>query len=338
MVRRRKVILDQDPGHDDAIAMIMAASEISNLEILGVTTTHGNIGIENTTINARRIADIVELEAPIAEGASRPLMREGIVADEIHGDSGLDGPHLPDEPTKELEDIFGPDLIIKLVKESDEKVTLVPTGPLTNIALALIKAPEIKDNIEEISLMGGGTYGNWSPSAEFNILVDPEAASMVFESGIPITQFGLDVTHQTKATQDKIEAIDEIGNPLSEFVVELLKEFSSNYNSYYGFEGAPIHDACAVAYLIDPDLFEFQHLNVVVETTGKYTLGETVVDDMEKSGREPNVNFALSVNKDKFYDLLIEILKSYWARSLRELDSSSLLLFGEDSKMMSAEN
>ncbi|WP_249870534.1 nucleoside hydrolase [Oceanobacillus saliphilus] len=308
----RKVILDCDPGHDDAIAIILAASKISNLKIEAITTVAGNVEVEKNTLNALKVCDIIGLEdVPVAQGAERPLVKEREIAEEIHGETGLDGPVLPKNPTKQVIDKHGVDVIIEKLLNSDNDITLVPTGPLTNIALAMIKEPRIVPKIKEIVLMGGGTFGNWTPAAEFNIYVDAEAAKVVFDSGVPIAMFGLDVTHQAIATDDIVKELSEIENPIADFVIDLLEFFSKTYKEVFGFAGPPIHDACTVAYLIDPSIFELNHVRVDIETKGEFSYGMTVVDTLATTGRDPNVHFAYQLDSDKFWDLMKRALKSY---------------------------
>lgn len=308
----RKIILDCDPGHDDAIAMILAASRISNLQIEAITTVAGNVEVEKNTKNALKVCDIIGLQdVPVAQGADRPLVKEREIAEEIHGETGLDGPNLPKEPKKQAMEQHAVDVIIEKVMQSEEAITLVPTGPLTNIALAMIKEPRIIPKIREIVLMGGGTFGNWTPAAEFNIWVDAEAAKVVFTSGVPITMFGLDVTHQAIATEDIVQDLAEIDNPVAEFVVELLKFFAKTYKDVFGFAGPPIHDACTIAYLIDPSIFECKHVHVSIETKGEFTYGATVVDMLGTTGKEPNVQFAHHLDAEKFWNLMKQALASY---------------------------
>ncbi len=312
MSNYKKVILDCDPGHDDAVSIILAASKVSTLNIEAITTVAGNVEVEKNTLNALRICDIIGLDdVPVAQGADRPLIREKEIAEEIHGETGLDGPNLPDTPVKEKVEQHAVDLIIEKVLASDDDITLVPTGPLTNIAMAMIREPKIIPKIKEIVLMGGGTFGNWTPTAEFNIYVDAEAAKIVFESGVPITMFGLDVTHQALATQDIISDLAKIDNEVSEFVVELLKFFAQTYKDYFGFLGGPIHDACTVAYLIDPSIFDIQHTHVDIETKGDFTYGVTSVDLLETTGKTPNVQFATQLDEEKFWGLFTSALESY---------------------------
>lgn len=306
----RNVILDCDPGHDDAISIIIAASAASDLNILGITTVAGNVEVEKNTINTLKICELLELDVPVVQGARRPLVKESEIAPEIHGETGMDGPELPD-PQIEVTEGHAVDFIIEQVMNSSEQVTLVPTGPLTNIAMALIKEPRIIENIDEIVLMGGGTFGNWTPAAEFNIFVDAEAAKVVYDSSVPVTMFGLDVTHRVIATEDIIERVGKIDNKIAVFVKELLIFFGETYKNHFGFNGGPIHDACTTMYLLKPELFKTEYLNVTVETKGEYSYGMTVIDTLSVTGREPNTNVAFEVDTEAFWTLFEEILKSF---------------------------
>ncbi|GGJ99357.1 hypothetical protein GCM10007063_22070 [Lentibacillus kapialis] len=306
------VILDCDPGHDDAISIILAASKISPLEIEAITTVAGNVDVERNTLNALRVCDIAGLtDVPVAQGSSKPLLKKMEVAEEIHGETGLEGPALPDEPSKQAVDQHAVDMIIDKVMASDGDITLVPTGPLTNIALAMIREPAIIPKINKIVLMGGGTFGNWTPAAEFNIYVDAEAAKIVFESGVPITMFGLDVTHQALATQETVNRLSAIDHPVSHFVVDLLKFFIRTNQDVFGMDGGPIHDACTVAYLIDPSIFDVHYVHVAIETRGEFTYGMTCVDTRGVTNREPNVNVAYQLDHHRFWNLFEKALKSY---------------------------
>lgn len=311
MSNKRKVILDCDPGHDDAISIILAASKVSPLQIEAITTVAGNVEVEKNTLNALKVCDIIGLDVPVAQGADRPLIKARQIAAEIHGDTGLDGPNLPDQPRRQAVDQHGVDLIIEKVMQSDGDITLVPTGPLTNIAMAMIRQPKIIPKIKEIVLMGGGNFGNWTPAAEFNIWVDAEAAKKVFESGVPITMFGLDVTHQAIADNKIIKKLSEIDNKVAKFVVELLKFFAQTYKDIFNFDGGPIHDACTAAYLIDPNLFEFKHVHVDIETKGDHTYGMTVVDLLGVTGKPANVHFAHHVHQRQFWNMMKKALSSY---------------------------
>ncbi|PWW32386.1 purine nucleosidase [Cytobacillus oceanisediminis] len=307
---KRRIIMDCDPGHDDAIAIILAAVQ-PELEILGITTVSGNAEIEKTTNNALKICDLVSLtDVVVSKGASEPLIRVRETAPDIHGDSGLDGPELP-EPSRSWSKEHGSDTIVRLIKESKEPVTILPTGPLTNVALALSKAPEIKDNIEEIVLMGGGTFGNWTPTAEFNIWADPEAAKKVFDSGIPIAVMGLDITHQALATKEVIDRVNKIDNKVAKIVGELLVFFASTYKEMFDFDGAPVHDVLTVAYCVAPELFKMKEVNITVETKGEFTAGTTLIDLHGVTGREINARFGLELDVEGFWKLMIDALKKY---------------------------
>lgn len=306
----RKVIFDCDPGHDDAISIIIGASKRSDLNVIGITTVAGNVEVDKNTRNALTVCELIGLDVPVVEGAVRPLVRESEIAPEIHGETGLDGP-VASPPKKEKTAGHAVDFIIDQVKGSQEKVTLVPTGPLTNIALALIKDPSIKENIDEIVLMGGGTFGNWTPAAEFNIYVDAEAAKVVYESGVPVTMFGLDVTHQVIADEAIINRVAEIDNVIAGFVKELLVFFAETYKSHFGFSGGPIHDACTTMYLINPEMFTFEDVNVTIETKGEATYGMTVVDLLKTTGKAENVKFATGVDTETFWNIFLDVLTSY---------------------------
>ncbi len=305
---KRKVILDCDPGHDDAISIILAASS-DRIQIEGITTVAGNVSVEKTTLNALKVCDFIGLDVPVARGAEQPLVKTREFAPDIHGDSGLDGPELPEVPKKMTIDKHAVDFIIERLLDSDGEITLVPTGPLTNIALAIQKEPAIVSKIREIVLMGGGTFGNWTPTAEFNIYVDAEAAEIVFNCGVPVTMFGLNVTHEAIATQAILKEISSIGTNVSNFVGDLLVFFTKTYKEVFGFEGAPIHDACTVAYLIDETIFDFEMVRVDIETKGEFTYGTTCVDRLNITGREANVKFANGIDQKKFWTLLKEALR-----------------------------
>ncbi|TKB49810.1 pyrimidine-specific ribonucleoside hydrolase RihA [Ferrimonas sediminicola] len=309
---RRPIILDCDPGHDDAIALILALA-CPELEPMAVTTSAGNQTPDKTLNNALRLLTLLNRQdIPVAGGANKPLARELIIADNVHGESGLDGPKLPD-PAFEPQAVNAVELMAAKIAASDRPVTLVPTGPLTNIALLLAGHPELHDKIERIVLMGGAaTLGNWTPAAEFNIFVDPEAADMVFKSGIPITMCGLEVTHQAQIMDEDIERIRAIDNPIALIVAELLDFFMIYHRDpKWGFTGAPLHDPCTIAWLVAPELFHSRECWVGVETRGEYTQGMTVVDYYQLSGKPANTTVVTGLNREGFVDLLAEKLKHY---------------------------
>lgn len=305
-----KIILDCDPGHDDAIALMLAHGN-PNIELLAVTTVVGNQTLEKVSRNALAVAEIANIHGiPFAKGSARPLVREVEVAPSIHGDSGLDGPVLP-EPTQSHVEQHAVQLIIDLVMSHPEKtITLVPTGGLTNIALAARLEPRIIDRVKEVVLMGGGYHtGNWSAVSEFNIKIDPEAAHIVFNAGWKVTMVGLDLTHQALATPDVVERIAAIGTKPAKFVVELLEFFGKMYKEAQGFDAPPVHDACAVAYVIDPTLIETLKVPVNIELTGTHTLGMTVAD-FRYPPRECNTQVATKLDLERFWNLVIDAIKN----------------------------
>jgi ribosylpyrimidine nucleosidase len=307
---KTKIILDVDPGHDDAVAMLVAAKH-EKLDLRGITVVAGNQVLEKTLRNALNVCSFAGIDVPVYAGQDRPLFRDQVVADDIHGETGLDGPEFP-ESTRQPEDKSAVDFIIEECLKYDKELVLVPTGPLTNIALALLKEPRIKQGIKEIVLMGGAYgLGNHTPSAEFNIFVDPEAAHIVFESGLPITMVGLDLTHQAKAYPEVVARIAQIGSPVADLVVELLKFFGYTYKRVFNFDAPPLHDVCAVAHVIDPTLIKTQKVPVIVETTRGACYGRTVCDFYFRTGKPANVDVALELDQERFWDLVIDTLKKY---------------------------
>ncbi len=297
------VILDCDPGHDDAIALLLALAS-PELEVLGVTTVHGNQTLEKTTANALRVLDLAgRADIPVAAGADRPLARELTVASHVHGDSGLDGPTLPPAGRAPLGE-HAVDFMERTIAASPAPVTLVPTGPLTNIALLLERTAGA--NVERIVLMGGAVAeGNMTPAAEFNIWADPEAARAVFHAGIDTTMIGLDVTHRavtTPALQERLRATGSIGA----FVADLIDFFAVYHLETYGWDGAPIHDAVAVAHVIRPGLVTTIESNVEIELESDLCRGRTVVDRWKRTERPVNAHVGLDLDTDGFFDLLVE--------------------------------
>lgn len=306
------VILDCDPGHDDAIALILALAS-PELKVLAVTTSAGNQTPDKTLNNALRILTLLGRDdIPVAAGAPKPLARELIIADNVHGESGLDGPKLPD-PAFAPQAMTGIELMARCLRESPEPVTLVPTGPLTNIALLLAAHPELKPRIARIVLMGGAAgAGNWTPAAEFNIYVDPEAADMVFKSGIPITMCGLDVTHEAQVMDEDIERVRAITNPVAQCVAGLLDFFMIYHRDpKWGFAGAPLHDPCTIAWLLAPELFHGVECRVDIETRGVNTVGMTVVDRYGLTGKPANALVLLGLDRPGFIDLLVTRLRAF---------------------------
>ncbi len=306
------IILDCDPGHDDAIALVLALAS-PELEVKAVTSSAGNQTPDKTLRNVLRILTLLKRsDIPVAGGAVKPLMRDLIIADNVHGETGLDGPALP-EPGFAPQNCTAVELMAKVLRESPEPVTLVATGPQTNVALLLNSHPELHAKIARIVIMGGAMgLGNWTPAAEFNIYVDPEAAEIVFQSGIPVVMAGLDVTHRAQIMADDIERFRAINNPVARTVAELLDFFMEYHKTEkWGFQGAPLHDPCTIAWLLKPEIFTTARRWVGVETQGKYTQGMTVVDYYMLSGNEPNTDIMLDIDRQAFVDLLAERLAFY---------------------------
>ncbi|MGW4056026.1 nucleoside hydrolase [Streptomyces sp. NPDC004779] len=305
------VILDCDPGHDDAFNILLAAAHPA-IDLLALTTVAGNQTLEKTTLNARRVCAVAGIRGvPIAAGRDRPLHGARRTAENIHGDSGLDGPGFgegePDVPQDPRDALT---LIRDTLLAHPEPVTLVPTGPLTNIAALLLAHPELAGRIRRIVMMGGSTgRGNTTPAAEFNVLCDPEAADIVLRSGLPVTMFGLNATHQVRATPEVVARIAVLGTPLSALCVELLTFFGSAYREVYGFDAPPLHDPLTVAHLIDPSLVELVRAAVTVELHGTYTRGATVVDLHGVTGLPAAVEVGTRVDTDRFWDLVVEAVR-----------------------------
>ncbi len=281
---KHKIILDCDPGHDDAIAILLAAHH-PDIDLLAITTVAGNQSVEKTTRNALKVCSLANIrQVPIAKGMDRPLLRPAHHAPDIHGESGMDGPHIP-EPDIELDPRHAVDLLIELLLNSDGDITLVPTGPLTNIAAAMRREPAIIPKIAAISLMGGAMgLGNVTPAAEFNIHTDPEAAEIVFGCGRPITMVPLEVTHQALATEEVTSRLRAAQRPVATFAADLLVFFASTYRDVFGFPAAPVHDPCALATVIDPTILRAHTMYVAIETSGSWTTGRTVCDVYGKFG------------------------------------------------------
>ncbi|QBK29621.1 nucleoside hydrolase [Roseitalea porphyridii] len=310
MTGKRAIIIDTDPGQDDAIALLLALAS-DELDVLGVTAVAGNVPLALTEKNARKICELAgKPDTRVFAGAERPLMRKLVTAEYVHGKTGLDGPDLP-EPTMALEDQFAPDFIIEAIRDRPEgTVTLCPLGPLTNIALALIKAPDIAARIDRIVLMGGGFFegGNVTPTAEFNIYVDPEAAHTVFTSGVPIVMAPLDVTHKALTTQARIDALRAKRTPVCDAAASLIDFFERFDEDKYGTDGGPLHDPCVIAYLLKPELFTGRDCHVAIETGSELTLGMTVIDWWGVTGKAPNAHVLGDIDAAGFFDLITERL------------------------------
>ena len=307
----RKIIIDTDPGQDDAVAILVALASPEELDVLGITCVAGNVPLDLTSRNARIVCELAgKRDVKVFAGCDRPLGRELVTAEHVHGKTGLDGPDLP-EPTMPMAEGHAVDFIIDTLRDNAPgTVTLCPLGPLTNIATALQKAPDIADRIAKIVLMGGGYFerGNITPTAEFNIYVDPQAADIVFKSGAPIVVMPLDVTHKALVTKARNDAFRALGTPVGIAVAEMTDFFERFDKEKYGSDGAPLHDPCVTAYLINPDLFKGRHINVEIETESELTMGMTVADWWGVTDRAPNATFMGDLDSDGFFALLTERL------------------------------
>ena len=304
----RKIIIDTDPGQDDAVAILLALGS-PELEVLGITCVAGNVPLALTQRNARIICELAgRVDIPVFAGASRPMIRDLVTAEYVHGKSGLNGPELW-EPTMPLRKEHAVDFIVKTLRlNRNGAVTLCVLGPLTNIALALIKAPDIAAHIHEIVLMGGGCFegGNTTPAAEFNIYVDPHAAKVVFQSGIPLVVMPLDLTHTALTTRIRVDRFKALGNKAGVFTAEMLDFFERFDKEKYGSEGAPLHDPNVIAYLLKPEIYKGREVNIEIETESALTMGMTVVDWWGVTGRQANATYMREVDDGAFFELLFE--------------------------------
>ncbi len=307
----RPIIIDCDPGQDDAVALLLALASPEELELRGITCVAGNVPLALTEANARRIVELAgRTEVPVFAGCARPLLRSLVTAEHVHGRTGLDGCDLP-APALPLDPRHAVDFIVaECLAAGTDGLTLCPTGPLTNIAQAIVNAPEILPCIAEIVLMGGAamTPGNTTPSAEFNIYVDPHAAHVVFECGRPIVMHPLDVTHKAITTPERLDAIRAIGTPVADAVAGMLAFYDRFDMDRYGMPGGPLHDPCVIAYLLKPALFAGRRARVRIETRSELTMGRTVVDWWGIEGGAPNALVLNEIDADGFYALLVERL------------------------------
>ena len=305
----RKIIIDTDPGQDDAVAILLALASPEDMTVLGITTVAGNVPLALTTRNARIICELAgKPGTPIYAGCDRPLKRKLVTAEHVHGKTGLDGPQLPD-PVMPLQDEHAVDFIIRTLREEPSgSVTLCPLGPLTNIATAFLRAPDIVGRVQEIVLMGGAYFevGNVTPAAEFNIYVDPEAAEIVFKSGAPLVVMPLDVTHKALTSPARVDAFRALGTEPGRMVAEWADFFERFDKVKYGSEGAPLHDPTVIAWLIRPDLFTGRLINVEIETASELTLGMTVADWWGVTDRKPNAHFMGGIDAEEFFALLTQ--------------------------------
>jgi purine nucleosidase len=305
----RKIIIDTDPGQDDAVAILLALASPEDMEVLGITAVAGNVPLDLTEKNARIVCELAgKPDVKVFAGCDRPLGRPLVTAEHVHGKTGLDGPNLPD-PTMPLQEQHGVDFIIDTLRnEPENTVTLCVLGPLTNIATAFEKAPDVVGRVQQIILMGGAYFevGNITPSAEFNIYVDPQAADIVFKSGVDIVVLPLDVTHKALVTQPRNDAFRALGTPAGVAVAQMTDFFERFDKEKYGSTGAPLHDPCVTAYLIAPELFTGRHINVEIEVGSELTMGMTVADWWGVTDRPANATFIGDLDADGFFALLVE--------------------------------
>jgi len=306
MTAAQSLIIDTDPGQDDAVAILLALAS-PELNLLGITTVAGNVPLALTEINARKICDLAaRQDISVFAGLSRPLVRDLVTAEHVHGRTGLDGPDLP-PPVTPLQDQHAVDFIIDTIRrEPPNSVTIAPIGPLSNIAMALQRAPDIASRVQQIVLMGGGCFegGNITPAAEFNIYVDPHAAAIVFGAGIPITMMPLDVTHKALTTARRNDAIRALGNRTGMAVAEMLGFFERFDEAKYGSDGGPLHDPCTIAWMLQPQIFSGRHCNVEIEITSELTMGMTVIDWWQVTGRPQNAFVVGDIDADAFFELI----------------------------------
>lgn len=313
MSRKQKalpLIIDCDPGQDDAIALMLAMASPGELDLLGISAVAGNVPLVLTEGNARRIRDVAgRPEIPVYAGCPRPMVKVLETAEYVHGKSGIDGADLP-PPSRPVEQAHAVDWLVDTLHRTERPITLATLGPLTNVAMAIVMAPNIVENIGELVLMGGAlSLGNITSAAEFNIYSDPHAAHIVFEAGLKLTMIGLDVTHQARATPERLEAIRAIGNPAAQSVAGMLDFYGAQYISTFG-EGAPLHDPCVVAYILRPDLFSGQDMRVDIEIGSPLSIGRTLCDVHNRSGLPANATVVENIDSDGFFDLVKDRLAS----------------------------
>ena len=309
-MEKKKIILDCDPGHDDAVAIMLAANS-PKLELLGITTVAGNQTLEKTSRNACRVIQWLEVDVPVFAGCDRPMVRDQLIANNIHGETGLDGPVFP-KLHKRVEEEHAVQFIIRTLMGAEERITVITTGPMTNLAMAIRLEPRITDKIERIVLMGGSyTNGNFTPAAEFNILCDAEAAHVCFTSGCPITMVGLDVTRKVLCYPEIVDRMAEQNTIASSLFVDLMRHFCKTQKEVFGMEGGPLHDPVTIAYLIDPELLTVKAMNSQIELRSVQSYGRTNCDYFGFLGLEPNADVAIDIDTDRFWDIIEECLGSY---------------------------
>lgn len=307
---RTKIILDCDPGHDDAVA-IMLAGKSPKIDLLGITVVAGNQTLDNTQRNALNVVQCLGLDVPVYAGCGQPMIREKMTAGDIHGKTGLDGPVF--EPlTRKLEPEHGVNFIIQTLMESNDPITMVTTGPMTNLGMAIRMEPRIVEKIQRIVLMGGAyTNGNVTPAAEFNIIADADAAYVCFTSGCPITMVGLDVTRKALCYPSIVERMDKVGNKASKLFVDLMKHFCKSQKEVFGWEGGPLHDPITVAYLIDPTVLTTKPMHAEIDIRSTQSYGRTNCDYFGYQKKEPNADVAIDIDVEKFWNMIEEGLRLY---------------------------
>ena len=307
---RTKIILDCDPGHDDAVA-IMLAGKSPKIDLLGITVVAGNQTLDNTQRNALNVVQCLGLDVPVYPGCGQPMIREKMTAGDIHGKTGLDGPVF--EPlTRKLEPEHGVNFIIRTLMESNDPITMVTTGPMTNLGMAIRMEPRIVEKIQRIVLMGGAyTNGNVTPAAEFNIIADADAAYVCFTSGRPITMVGLDVTRKALCYPSIVERMDKVGNKASKLFVDLMKHFCKSQKEVFGWEGGPLHDPITVAYLIDPTVLTTKPMHAEIDIRSTQSYGRTNCDYFGYQKKEPNADVAIDIDVEKFWNMIEEGLRLY---------------------------
>lgn len=309
MTQARQIIIDTDPGQDDAVALLTALASPEELEILAVTAVAGNVPLDLTVANCLSLVELAgRAEVPVYRGSPRPMIKELITAEYVHGPTGIDGADLDPPTLSEAEGHAVDQIIDLLTARGDGDVTVCTLGPMTNVAMAIAKEPRIVEKIGEIVMMGGGFFegGNTTPAAEFNVYVDPHAAHIVFTSGVPIVMMPLDVTHKALTTPDRLARFSDLGTRAGDSVAGMLDFYDRWDMDKYGFEGGPLHDPTVIAYLLQPDLFAGRHVNVEIEVSSPLTQGMTVVDWWGVTGKDPNALVMRDIDADGFFDLLVE--------------------------------
>lgn len=306
---RRPLIIDCDPGVDDAIALLLALASPEEFDLLGITTVAGNVPLRLTQYNARRIGQLAQrLDVSVYAGCPQPILRAPVTAEYIHGQTGLDGAELP-EPTQSLQTQHAVGFLVDQCQSAQEPITLATLGPLTNLAVALIQAPEIAQNIAQVVAMGGALgRGNVTPSAEFNLYADPHAARIVVNAGLNLTLIPLDVTHQVITTPERLAALEQLGTPVGHAATELLRYYGQREGECYGVAGAPLHDPCVIAYLLNSDLFSGRPMHLAIETDSPLCLGRTVANPHPAEDSPANATVLESADAPGFYQLLTERL------------------------------